>query len=60
MRRVARVRGCPVVLFTMLRRPVDLYPSWWRYEGVRMTKGQGLLPWIADNPNIQVRVCLCS
>ena len=43
------------MLFTLLRRPVDVYPSWWRYEGVRMTRGQGLLPWIADNPNIQVR-----
>lgn len=55
LRRAARVRGCPVMLFTLLRRPVDVYPSWWRYEGVRMTHGQGLLPWIADNPNIQVR-----
>lgn len=53
LRRAAARRGCPVSLVTLLRHPVDIYPSWWRYEGLRMTRGQGLLQWVADNPNIQ-------
>ncbi len=27
--------------------------SWYKYEGLRMTKGQALLQWVADNPNLQ-------
>lgn len=79
LRRAARRRGCPVMLMTLVRHPVDLYArrararcehhsashltrtacflvrSWYKYEGMRIAKGQGLLDWVADNPNLQAR-----
>lgn len=29
--------------------------SWYKYEGLRMTEGQALVDWVADNPNLQAR-----
>ena len=29
--------------------------SWYKYEGLRIAKGQALLDWVADNPNLQAR-----
>jgi hypothetical protein len=27
--------------------------SWYKYEGLRIAKGQALLEWVRDNPNLQ-------
>jgi hypothetical protein len=31
--------------------------SWYKYEGLRMAKGQALLDWVTDNPNLQASAC---
>ena len=34
--------------------------SWYKYEGLRIAKGQALLDWVADNPNLQVRMVVAG
>ena len=33
--------------------------SWYKYEGLRIAKGQALLDWVADNPNLQASQGSC-
>lgn len=42
---------------------VDAEPSplsWYKYEGLRIAKGQGLLNWVADNPNLQAATLMAG
>lgn len=44
---VDSLHRCP--LPTLIRASL----SWYKYEGLRIAKGQALVDWVADNPNLQ-------